>query len=437
VVISKVSKQVGFVVLTGVLVFYGLTMSWASTKSRKDDLSQAAETYVRLGLELGHYDKDYVDAYLGPKEWQEAAKSPRSKAKLAADIAELLNRLDTMSVKDSKQALRRRSLYLNVRAMDTRARMVNGEKFSFAEEARLIYDVELPEFDFNEYDQALIKIDQLLPGENDLADRVDTFYSKFDVPAKHLSKLIDASIDECRKRTKAFITMPDSESFTLDYVTDKSWSGYNWYQGNSISLMQINQDFPTKISRGIELGCHEAYPGHHLWNVLIEEELIKNKGWIEFNLYPLFSPYGVIAEGSAEYGIGLAFPGDEKLQFEKEVLYPLVGLSTKETELYERVGELTKELKYARIAIAQQYLDGNITRKDAVKLTVKYSLLSEKRAESSVKFIEQYRAYVLNYSMGEHLIAAYIKRNSNTRAERWALFKTLLTQLSTASDLIE
>jgi hypothetical protein len=29
-------------------------------------LNQAAEQYVKLGLELGEYDKDYVDAYLGP-----------------------------------------------------------------------------------------------------------------------------------------------------------------------------------------------------------------------------------------------------------------------------------------------------------------------------------------------------------------------------------
>lgn len=169
---------------------------------------------------------------------------------------------------------------------------------------------------------------------------------------------------------------------------------------------------------------------------MIEEELIKNKGWIEFNLYPLFSPYGLIAEGSAEYGVGLAFENDEKGKFEQETLYPLAGIDTENAGKLAQLNDLLRELKYSRIAIAKLYLDGEITRQEAIKQTVKYSLVSTERAKSSVKFIEQYRAYVLNYTIGEDLIAAYIDRNSKTHAERWAQFKQLLTQLSTASDLI-
>ena len=30
----------------------------------------------------------------------------------------------------------------------------------------------------------------------------------------------------------AHIALPAGEQFTLEYVTGKSWSGYNWYQGN-------------------------------------------------------------------------------------------------------------------------------------------------------------------------------------------------------------
>jgi len=408
-----------------IFMVFGLpTISSASNSS--DELSAAAENYVRLGLELGQYDKDYVDAYLGPKEWQEQAAKPRSKVKLAADIKALKEGLASMSFVEGDNSLRHRSLTRNVRAMDIRARMINGETFSFVDEARLIYDVVLPEFDFNQFDNALVKIDALLPGDGELASRVDSFRSSFDIPADKLQKVISTAIKECRVRSKRFISMPEQESFTLEYVTDKSWSGYNWYQGENISLMQINQDFPTKIDSAIGLGCHEGYPGHHVWNVLIEEELIKGKGWVEFNLYPL---------GSAEYGVSLAFPGDEKTKFEHDVLYPMAGLESKDANVLAQLKELLNELKYSRIAIGQQYLDGEITREEAVKRTVKYSLVSQKRAQSSIKFLEQYRAYVLNYSIGEDLIEAYIARNSNTHAERWAQFITLLTKLNTASDL--
>lgn len=80
------------------------------------------------------------------------------------------------------------------------------------------------------------------------------------------------------------------------------------------------------IDRAIGLGCHEGYPGHHVWNVLVENELLVGKGWVEFSIFPLFSPYGLIAEGSANFGIDLAFPGVENIEYAREILFPLAGL---------------------------------------------------------------------------------------------------------------
>ena len=125
-------------------------------------LDEEAERYVKLALQLGEYDPDYVDAYLGPPEWaQSARENLKSKAELSAEIAALFSRLQEMSEDDPDAISRHQALLKNVQAMDTRMRMVNGETFTFAEEARLIYDVELPEFDFSEFDRARMEIDKL------------------------------------------------------------------------------------------------------------------------------------------------------------------------------------------------------------------------------------------------------------------------------------
>jgi hypothetical protein len=51
--------------------------------------------------------------------------------------------------------------------------------------------------------------------------------------------------------------------------------------------------------------------------VLLEKNLLRDRGWIEFSVYPLFSPQSLIAEGTANYGIEVAFPPAERLQFER------------------------------------------------------------------------------------------------------------------------
>ena len=326
-------------------------------------LDEEAERYVRLGLELGEYDKDYVDAYLGPKEWAEAAKKNlRSKDELADAIATLLSDLKEFSSTDSELMIRHGALLGNVRAMDARIRMVNGEKFSFAEEARLIYDATMPDYDYSDFDRALEEIDKLIPGEGDLAERVDAFRNSLVIPEDRLNVVVDVAIEECKKRTAKHINLPASEHFVLEYVTEQSWSGYNWYQGENESLMQINLDFPVKIDRALGLGCHEGYPGHHVWNVLVENKLLKEKGWIEFSIFPLFSPQALIGEGSANYGVDLAFPDDEKIQYERDVLFPLAGLDPEKASTLNSLNKLTKRLSHSSNATAQAYLDGKISR---------------------------------------------------------------------------
>ena len=105
---------------------------------------------------------------------------------------------------------------------------------------------------------------------------------------------------------------PEARRFTVEYVTNKSWSGYNWYQGSFRSLIQVNTDLPIYIDRAVDLACHEGYPGHHVYNALLEKHLVRERGWVEFTVYPLFSPQSLIAEGTANYGIEVAFPGDER-----------------------------------------------------------------------------------------------------------------------------
>lgn len=427
--------------ITMLFCFMALLSGCAEVPKKPSDianvLNQAAQQYVKLGLELGEYDKDYVDAYLGPDDWKNNAKAQlRSKQQLAADINQLLQKLGTIDVTKQDLKLRHKALFRNVRAMDVRARMLLGETFTFAEEARLIYDATVPQYDLSKFDQALNEINKLVPGEGDLAQRVDAFRNSFAIANEKVSEVVNLAIAECKRRSDNYISLPNNERFELEYVNGKSWSGYNWYQGDNKSLMQINQDFPMQIERAIVLGCHEGYPGHHVWNVLIENDLLNKKGWVEYSIFPLFSPYALIAEGSANYGVDLAFPENQKVMYERDVLFPVAGLDPATAETLDQLNNFTAQLSHSMTATAQLYLNGEISREEAIEQRRKYALVSQEKAEQSVRFIEQYRAYVLNYNLGKDIVSAYINKQSQNEAGKWQAFERMLTELSTASDMM-
>jgi len=398
-------------------------------------VDEVAEKFVKLALAIGEHDPAYVDAYNGPAEWAEAAKSEkRSLDALRGDADEILKSLEELS-RDGVSA-REAGLERQTIAAKTRIRMAGGEKLSFDEEAKMLYGVAPPDYSPAEFDAALADIDALVPGDGALSERVDAFRNTLAIPAEKRQAVFDAAIAECRRRTLAHYDLPPSEKFTMRFVTDKPWSGYNWYQGDFKSLIEINTDQPIIIDRAVDLGCHEGYPGHHVWNVLVERDLRKANDWIEFSIQPLFSPQALIGEGSANYGISLAFPGDEKTEFEKSTLFPLAGLDPVDAEKLAALNAAQRKLSHAGNFVARDYLDGRIDSAQAVELLMKYLLISRSRAEQRLKFIETYRSYVINYNVGLDLVEAFVKREMASGAEPWASFETLLKSPDALSVLV-
>jgi hypothetical protein len=144
-------------------------------------------------------------------------------------------------------------------------------------------------------------------------------------------------------------------------------------------------------------------------------------------VYPLFSPQSLIAEGSANYGVVMAFPGDERVAYEREKLFPLAGLDPAGAERFYRVMALQEELAYAGNEAARRYLNGEIDAAAAADWLTRYALMEPARARQRVRFIDTYRSYVINYNLGEDLVRAYVERlGGNDEARRWEVFGELL-----------
>jgi hypothetical protein len=398
-------------------------------------MDQVAEAYVKLVLATGAFDEDYVDAYYGPPEWRVSARAD------SLDLATIRQRatalVSRLSEDDSPDP-RRRYLTTQLQSLIARVELLEGARLTFDEESQALYDAVAPKNSYEHFQRLLEELAPLLPGDGTLAERYELFRQDFVIPQNKLATVFQAAITECRERTLRYVELPSDESFEVEYVTDKSWSAYNWYQGGFHSLIQVNTDLPIYIDRAVDLACHEGYPGHHVYNVLLEKHLVRDRGWVEFSVYPLFSPQSLIAEGTANYGIRVAFPRDERVTFERDILFPLAGLDPAKAEQYYRVLEQVKKLKYAGNEAARGYLNGEMDASAAAAQLVRYTLTTQSRAENSVRFYDQYRSYVINYNLGEDLVRQYIETQVGAEGDRrrtWEEFGRLLSSPRLPSDL--
>jgi hypothetical protein len=395
-------------------------------------MNDIAERYVKLVLALGRHDRDYVDAYYGPPEWKQQAESAKASLdELAERARALLGSVRKTPVPSAEmELLRHHYLERQLSAVDARIRMLNGERLTFDEESKALYDAVAPTLPESHFQKILDQLEKIFPGRGPLVSRYEEFRRGFVIPRDKVDTVFRTAIQGCRERTLAHVKLPESERFTIEYVTNKSWSGYNWYQGTFRSLIQVNTDLPIYIDRAVDLACHEGYPGHHVYNALLEKHLVRDRGWIEFAVYPLFSPQSLIAEGTANYGIEVAFPGPQRVAFERQALFPGAGLDPAKADEYYRVQTLVDQLSYAGNEAARRYLNGGIDRTAAAAWLERYALMPKDRAEQRVRFFDQYRSYVINYNLGKDLVRRFVETRAGASAadaRRWEEFEKLLS----------
>jgi hypothetical protein len=394
-------------------------------------LDAVARRYVVLGLGLGRHDPNYVDAYYGPDSLRTAAEAESlSVSEIRASAESLITVLgDSVPVyQDSVVSMRHRFLRVQLRSMAARARILGGERLSFDQEAQALYDVTPPRLEPAHFDSLLAGLDSLLPGRGPLVERYQRFRDRLMIPAKLVDTVFKTAIAACRARTQTHLRLPPGERFDLEYVKGTPWNAYNWYQGSYRSVIQVNLDFPIPLDRAVDLACHEGYPGHHVYNLLLEQALFRDRGWVEISMYPLFSPRSLIAKGSANFGIDMAFPAAARVEFERDSLFPLAGLDPSLAAPNAEVRRIMERLNYARNEAARGYLDGKLDAAAAREMMQRAWLMAPDAAAKTLRFIETYRSYVINYNLGRDLVAEWVQRTADDSEEaRWRVFGTLLS----------
>ena len=420
-----------------------LSGALSPVKSAMPNIEQVATEYVRLLLYAGQFDEDLVDAYYGPDslkpktmERLETEKPPYDS--LASEAGQLLAQLKLIPVgaDSANTPSRTRHLEAQLTALQTRMRLLAGEKLPFDEESKLIYDVIVPEFPDNHFDSIVTRLDSLIPGEGELFSRWKAFADRYLVSPGKIEPVLKAAIDEVRRRTREHYRLPEGERFDLELVHDVSWGAYNWYQGNYHSLIQYNADSPMRLTHAVGLAAHEGYPGHHVAGIVQDSLLYRRNGWIEFSIAPLFSPTSIFSEGLANYGVELVFPRDERIKFEAETLCPLAGIDSTGLGLYWELRDLFNGLDWVWLIASRNFLDGRWTREETAAWLSKYSEPNPDQIERGLKFTEQYRAYRVTYTMGEELVRECMKREaSGDREKQWQLFWNLCAEPVVPSDL--
>jgi hypothetical protein len=294
-------------------------------------------------------------------------------------------------------------------------------QLSFDEQAQQLYGIELAGLELAAPTQLLTELDGLLPGAGTLVDRMNLWRQQTLIAADRRAAVFERALDECRRRTQQQWPLPSEESLQITW-TRKTPAAWHRYLGQSRSQLQINPDavayFPTLLS----MACHEAYPGHHVQYLLLEEAAGESGLPVEDTVVLLRSRQSVLLEGAANLGVELAFSQSQRLAFERDVLLPLAGLSVDIAEKQAAIGRIEDQLATAILPILRDYHDGRLSRDVAVRRLQSEALVPD--AEPLLDFTSSLGAYVIGYTAARDLLrSAITDRVAANGSTAWAELK--------------
>ncbi|GLP74054.1 hypothetical protein TUM20983_11640 [Mycobacterium antarcticum] len=370
------------------------------------DATAVIREYLLLGLRFDRVEEGYVDSFTGDPALRAVVA-----AEPAPDPADLARQADRLIAElpgvDGLDAQRSDYVAAHLRALACAGRKFAGEDVGFVQEVHDYFDVDIVKGDPDTYREAHRKLDEALGGTGDLADRMQAYRSGEEIPPERLEECIHAFSSALRDRVRADFALPDSETINYEIVTDKPWSGFNYYEGDFRSTVAVNADLKQQMSGLPRLVAHESYPGHHTEHCRKEAGLVHRDGQTEQTIFLVNTPQCLMAEGLADLALYAAI-GPNWGAWAAEI-YADLGLRF-DGERAVAVSQAAAALADVRQDAALMLHDEHRDVDEVAAYLQRWQLTTEARARQSLRFLSSplWRAYTSTYVEGYRLLRGWL-----------------------------
>jgi hypothetical protein len=413
----------GGLLLGGLLALSACQRSGTATAAPGDPVHK----YLGLALQLGERDPDSLDFYFGSDpELDKLRANPGPLGSLHADGLALSAQVRNTPAGPSFDARRKAALLAQIDALVLRTEELRGVNRPFDEESRILFGVVAPpDSDAAARAKVRAQLARLLGNDKDPAAAYSRYDAQFVVRPERVPTVMAAALQQCRALTLQHMPLPQGEHVDVKYVYLKPWSAFSHYMGDAHSVIEVNMDYPLTVDRIVNLACHEGYPGHHVFNTMRDLALVRGEHLDEFRVQLTFSPQSYVSEAAASYAPSLVLSDAERLHLERDLLFPIAGLKNLDAARYLEVQRLIDSLHTAQPSIAREYLDGRLEFARAAAALERETMMQH--GETILLYLNEYRSYMLSYTLGADTVKALVEADHPTDAERWRRYRNLMT----------
>lgn len=316
--------------------------------------------------------------------------------------------------------------------LHTRTRLLLGEKMPYDEMSDKMFGLVAPSYDYNQFNDVLEELKEVLPGQGTIQDKIWKFREKITIPTDKLLKVMA----DC---TQAFHDM-SMQNMSLSgnsmprvrvrQLPNPNMAFLSILFGYDYNHLEYERNFNSAYRWTAEnvLECigHEMEPGHLTYYEKRLQTMI-DTCWPEMGVISQYSSSSAFTEGSARYVIELCFDRsmERQLDFEREYIFRNAGLDIGLVEAMPLWHKYSEIAGFAKLEATRKVWDGAYTREEALAFLKKYAFVDKDATESTIDNLSEDEAHFVSHDYAREVVREYFNNTATTVQEQWQLYERL------------
>lgn len=363
------------------------------------------------------------------------------------DVAEVLLKNLNLYMETAKDEEKPRVQYLieNTGNLLFRTKMLQGETFTFDEMTDGLYDVICPETDETIFEEMLKEMDNALPGNKPVQEKIADFRRKILLPKESMLEIFTDTTKwwhDCAVENM-HVTGNSMPRVRVKELANPNWVFLSILMGYDYNHLEYERNFnllyPWTVDKVIEYIGHEMEPGHLTCFEKRTQKFI-DECWPEMSIISQHSGANSLGEGSARVAVELSFHNsmEEKVAFEKEFIFKPAHMDEGLLELMPLWHKYCETMDYAKLEASRHAWNQDRNEAELDAFISRYALVApgeEKKLIASFA-TDDPGHYVAHY-YARDLVRDYFREQNTDIKGQWALYEKMCSSHATLKSIKE
>lgn len=413
-------------------------------------LNAMAQQYLDLTLCKSRYDEIDIQWYTEGPFWRRTnmrfsrdykilpdyeiadAKHGKSIREILDESDNLIQNLQSYKQSASADEMDRVNYILeHVINLNTRARLILGESMDFNSMTEKLYSLVAPEYDYTQFDDIIEKINQALPGNGTVVQKIETLRNRLLIPKDRLLHVLKGTTQEFHDVSIKHMSLtgnsmprvrvrelPDN----MEFLSILFGYDYNHleYERN------FNLLFPWTVEKVVECIGHEMEPGHITFYEKRTQSYI-DTCWPEMAVVSQYSASSAFTEGAARYAISMCFEHsiEKQLDFEYEFILKPAGLDPSLLDILPLWHKYSEISGYGKLEATRNVWDKKWSLSEASSFLKKYGFIPADADDVVVRKLAADDGHFVSHDYARDVVKSYFRSITNSVNEEWDLYEKL------------